>query len=139
MGMGRANRTRVWICAGLLAGIALAERRAIASPLFEIAGGVDHLHGDQRRHVRRHGERGHPDQLHGDRDPALGRLAGYQRDALGYTGSSFVTMQDVPDSDPSQHYVWFAKLDPTHATGTDTEICASVRALVPVLTPDALK
>jgi hypothetical protein len=61
------------------------------------------------------------------------------QDALGYTGSSFVTMQDVPDSDPSQHYVWFAKLDPTQATGTDTEICASVRALVPVLTPDALK
>jgi hypothetical protein len=62
-----------------------------------------------------------------------------EQDPLGYTGSQFVTMQDVPDSDPAQHYVWFAKLDPTQATGTDAEICASVRSLVSVLTPDALK
>jgi hypothetical protein len=64
---------------------------------------------------------------------------GSEQDALGYSGSSLITMQDVPDSDPSQAYVWFARLDPTQATGTDTEICASVRSLVPVLTPDALK
>jgi hypothetical protein len=61
------------------------------------------------------------------------------QDALGYTGSSLITMQDEPDSDPSQHYVWFAKLDSTQATGTDTEICAAVRGLVSVLTPDALQ
>ena len=61
------------------------------------------------------------------------------QDSLGYSGSSVITEQDVPDSDPSQHYVWFAKLDPTQATGTDAEICASVRSLVSMLTPDALK
>jgi hypothetical protein len=61
------------------------------------------------------------------------------QDPLGYSGSSLITMQDTPDSDPSQHYVWFAKLDPTQATGTDAEICASVRSLVSVLTPDALQ
>jgi long-chain fatty acid transport protein len=37
---GRVNRTRSWLCLGLLAAAAAVERHALASPLFEIAGGV---------------------------------------------------------------------------------------------------
>jgi len=60
------------------------------------------------------------------------------QDALGYSGSSLVTQASVPDSDASQHFAWFAKLDPAQATGTDTEICHAVRSLAPTLTPKAL-
>jgi hypothetical protein len=61
------------------------------------------------------------------------------QDALGYDGSSLVTQSAVPDSDATQHYVWFARLNSTQATGSDTAICTSIRALVPALTPAALK
>jgi hypothetical protein len=63
------------------------------------------------------------------------------QDALGYdmSGSPLVTQSASPDTDATQHYVWFAKLDATQATGNDTAICAAVRALVPTLTPAALK
>ncbi len=64
---------------------------------------------------------------------------GSEQDALGYSGSSLVTQAAVPDSDPSQNYGWFAKLSSTQATGDDATICASIRSLVPTLTPDALK
>jgi long-chain fatty acid transport protein len=37
---GRVNRARAWVCVSILAGAACAARRAEASPLFEIAGGV---------------------------------------------------------------------------------------------------
>ena len=50
-----------------------------------------------------------------------------------------VESQGSPDPVASENYVWFAKLDATQATGTDTEICATVRTLVSTLTPDALK
>ncbi len=60
------------------------------------------------------------------------------QDALGYSGSSLVTQSSVPDTDAAQHYVWFAKLGPTQATGDDPTICASVRSLVSTLTPAAL-
>jgi hypothetical protein len=60
------------------------------------------------------------------------------QDPLGYSGSDLVTQSSEPDPDASQHYVWFAKLDPTQATGDDTAICAAIRSLVPTLTPAAL-
>ncbi len=59
------------------------------------------------------------------------------QDALGYDGSSLVTQSAVPATDPALHFVWFAKLDPTQATGDDTAACAAVRSLVPTLTPGA--
>jgi hypothetical protein len=64
---------------------------------------------------------------------------GSEQDALGYSGSSLVTQSAAPDADASQHYVWFAKLGPTQATGDDATICAEVRSLVRTLTPGALK
>jgi hypothetical protein len=64
---------------------------------------------------------------------------GSEQDALGYSGSSLVTESATPDADPSQHYVWFAKLGPTQATGDDTAICAAIRALIPTLAPGAVK
>ena len=63
---------------------------------------------------------------------------GPDQDALGYSGSSLVTQSSVPDADASQHYVWFAKLGTTQATGNDAAICAAIRSLVPTLTPAAL-
>jgi hypothetical protein len=57
--------------------------------------------------------------------------------ALGYTGSPLITQSATPDSDATQHYVWFVRLAPGQATGTDTAICASVRSLVPTLAPSA--
>ena len=63
------------------------------------------------------------------------------QDPLGYdpSGSSLVTQSAAPATDPTEHNVWFVKLDPTQATGDDTAICAAVRALVPTVAPDALK
>jgi hypothetical protein len=61
------------------------------------------------------------------------------QDVLGYDGSQFITESSVPDPDPAQNYVWFAKLAPTEATGDDTAICAAVRALIPTKTPNALQ
>lgn len=61
------------------------------------------------------------------------------QDALGYDGSSLVTQSAVPATDPTLHYVWFARLGPTQATGDDTAVCAAIRSLVPTLTPDATK
>jgi hypothetical protein len=64
---------------------------------------------------------------------------GSEQDALGYVGSSLVTQSATPDADASQHYVWFAKLGPTQATGDDATICAAVRSLAGTLTPGAMK
>ncbi len=63
------------------------------------------------------------------------------QDALGYdpSGSSLVTEAASPATDPTQHNVWFVKLDATQATGDDTAACAAVRALVPTVAPDALQ
>lgn len=58
---------------------------------------------------------------------------------LGYSGSSLVTQSATPATDATQHYVWFAKLDASQVTGDDTAICATVRSLVPTLTPAALQ
>ena len=63
---------------------------------------------------------------------------GSEQDALGYSGSSLVTESASPDTDASQHFVWFAKLDATQATGDDTAICHAIRSLVPTLTPGAM-
>ena len=70
---------------------------------------------------------------------SVGATWGSEQDALGYSGSMTVESQGSPDPVASENYVWFAKLDATQATGTDTEICATVRMLVSTLTPDALK
>jgi len=59
------------------------------------------------------------------------------QDVLGYQGSSLITGASVPDSDATQHFAVFVKLDPSQATGDDTAICAAVRALVPTLAPTA--
>ena len=64
---------------------------------------------------------------------------GSEQDPLGYSGSSLVTQASTPDTDPTQNYGWFAKLDSTQATGDDAAICTSIRSLVSTLTPDALK
>lgn len=61
------------------------------------------------------------------------------QDPLGYSGSQLVTQAATPSTDATQHYVWFAKLDATQATGDDTAICAAIRSLVPTLTPAALQ
>ncbi len=73
--------------------------------------------------------------------PSIFKIAvtwGEEQDPLGYAGSSLVTQTAAIDGDAAQHYVWFARLDSTQATGDPTAICAAVRALVPSLTPDAL-
>ena len=64
---------------------------------------------------------------------------GSEQDPLGYSGSSLVTQASTPDSDPTQNYAWFAQLAATQATGDDSTICAAIRSLVPMLTPNALK
>jgi hypothetical protein len=62
-----------------------------------------------------------------------------EQDPLGYSGSSLVTQSAAVDGDPAQHYVWFARLDNTQATGDPTAICSAVRSLVSTLAPQALK
>jgi hypothetical protein len=59
------------------------------------------------------------------------------QDVLGYDGSNLITQSSVPDTDTSQHYVWFVKLDPTQAAGDDAATCSAVRSLVPTLAPTA--
>jgi hypothetical protein len=62
-----------------------------------------------------------------------------EQDLLGYTGSSLLTetASGTRDNDNSLHFVQFARLGPTQATGDDPTICASIRTLAPTLTPDA--
>jgi hypothetical protein len=62
-----------------------------------------------------------------------------EQDLLGYTGSSLLTetASGTRDNDNSLHFVQFARLGATQATGDDPTICASIRTLAPTLTPDA--
>jgi hypothetical protein len=60
-------------------------------------------------------------------------------DLLGYNGSSLLTENSsaTRDNDASLHFVTFARLTPTQATGDDTSVCAAVRSLAPTLAPEA--
>ena len=62
-----------------------------------------------------------------------------EQDVLGINGPSLLSMaaSGVKDSDPSLHFVTFARLMPSQATGTDADICTAVRQLAPTLTPSA--
>jgi hypothetical protein len=62
-----------------------------------------------------------------------------QQSLLGYSGSSLLTSATSaePDSDASLHFVQFARLDASQATGGDADACAAVRNLAGTLTPDA--
>ncbi len=57
---------------------------------------------------------------------------------LGST-SSLLETASQPDSDASQHFVWWHKLTPEQASGTDADICAAVRTLKDTLVPEANK
>jgi hypothetical protein len=58
---------------------------------------------------------------------------------LGYSGSSLLTAATsaTPDNNASLHFVQFANLDSTQATGDAATTCAAVRSLAATLTPDA--
>jgi hypothetical protein len=62
-----------------------------------------------------------------------------EQDLLGYTGSSLLTetASGTRDNNNALHFVQFARLGATQATGDDTTVCASIRTLAPTLTPDA--
>jgi hypothetical protein len=60
-------------------------------------------------------------------------------DLLGYNGSSLLTENSsaTRDNDATLHFVTFARLMPTQATGDDMSACAAVRSLAPTLAPEA--
>jgi hypothetical protein len=62
-----------------------------------------------------------------------------EQSLLGYNGSSLLTAATsaTPDNDASLHLVQFARLDGSQATGDDVMVCAAVRSLASMLTPDA--
>ena len=62
-----------------------------------------------------------------------------EQSLLGYTGSPLLTAaaSNTRDSDDSLHFVEFARLDASQATGDDATTCAAVRMLAPTLTPAA--
>jgi hypothetical protein len=62
-----------------------------------------------------------------------------EQSLLGYSGSSLLTeaTSGAKDSDPSEHFVGFARLTAAQAAGSDTTVCATVRSLAPTLTPTA--
>ena len=62
-----------------------------------------------------------------------------EQDLLGYNGSSLLTAatSGARDNDASLHFVEFARLAATQATGDDATTCAAIRSLAPKMTPDA--
>jgi hypothetical protein len=60
-----------------------------------------------------------------------------ETDTLGYDGSSLLTSPSSRDNDASLHFVQFARLASTQATGDDATTCAAIRMLAPSLTPRA--
>lgn len=62
-----------------------------------------------------------------------------EQSLLGYSGPSLLSAasSNSRDSDDSLHFVDFARLDASQATGDDPTTCAAVRTLAPTLTPDA--
>jgi hypothetical protein len=60
-----------------------------------------------------------------------------ETDTLGYSGSSLLTSPSSRDNDAALHFVEFARLAATQATGDDATTCAAIRSLAPSLTPSA--
>jgi hypothetical protein len=62
-----------------------------------------------------------------------------ETDLLGYSGSTLLTSTASAsrDNNASLHFVEFARLGVTQATGDDTTTCAAIRSLAPSLTPSA--
>jgi hypothetical protein len=60
-----------------------------------------------------------------------------ETDTLGYSGSSLLTSPSSKDNNTSLHFVEFARLAATQATGDDATTCAAIRMLAPSLTPSA--
>jgi hypothetical protein len=61
-----------------------------------------------------------------------------EENVLGYDGSSLLTSQAVRAADATLHFAQLARLGPTQAAaGDDLAICAAIRQLAPMLTPDA--
>lgn len=62
---------------------------------------------------------------------------GQNENVLGYNGSPLLTSQGVRAADASLHFAELARLGDDQATGDDTAVCAAIRALAPMLTPNA--
>jgi hypothetical protein len=61
-----------------------------------------------------------------------------EENVLGYDGSSLLTSQAVRAADATLHFAQLVRLGPTQASGgDDLAICAAIRQLAPMLTPDA--
>jgi hypothetical protein len=62
-----------------------------------------------------------------------------EQSLLGYNGPSLLTAasSNTRDNDASLHFVEFARLDASQATGDDATTCAAIRKLAPTLTPNA--
>lgn len=56
---------------------------------------------------------------------------------LGYNGSSLITTPSQLSADKTAHFVDFARLDATQATGDDAATCDAVRTLASMLAPMA--
>jgi hypothetical protein len=60
-------------------------------------------------------------------------------DVFGINGSSLLSAatDSTRDNDASLHFVQFARLTATQATGDDASICTAIRSLAPSMTPSA--
>jgi hypothetical protein len=65
---------------------------------------------------------------YGAEQVALGRAPG---------APQVIESTSAPSSDPAQHFAWLHRLPDGVATGSDAEICATVRAMVAALVPEA--
>jgi hypothetical protein len=61
---------------------------------------------------------------------------GQEEAVLGVT-AEVLKQTGVPDADRSGHFVQLARLEPGQAQGDDDSVCASIRQLAPLLTPEA--
>lgn len=60
-----------------------------------------------------------------------------EENPLGYDGSSLLTSQAVRAADSTLHFAQLIRLSDSQGTGDDLAICAAMRQLAPMLTPDA--
>jgi hypothetical protein len=60
-----------------------------------------------------------------------------ETDLLGYNGSPLLTAASSRDNDASLHFIEFARLTATQATGDDATTCTAIRSLASSLTPSA--
>jgi hypothetical protein len=61
---------------------------------------------------------------------------GTENVVLGRMGPVLLESPSSISSDPSQHYVWFARLADDQALGSDADVCLAVRALKGQLVPE---